>query len=462
MSKIMTTRDNSTPPKHALRSRTGSWWRQLLFLGIIGLGLFVLFGSRDKPHPPADKPLNTVAQQAPAAAPPSGSAWTASSDGLVVTSGQPSAPSQTPVAPSQTPVVQARNSVVEDLVAPFKNMQELTPEGAKDLKRRLQDMRERGTAVVPAIRDFLRSQQDVEFDKMPGGKLAEQRTLRLALIDTLRQIGGAEAVDVSLDQLRMTKTPSEVAMLALNLEEAAPGVYRDEAIGTVLGALQDLARTKNPLEVRPLFEALQALGGLEATTALEQFPHNADMVGYLSNKDTKISPTVGTYALITLANLPDGEGISSLADLAGDPNVPVAHRTTGPFQMLAQASADHAQAAEELVALAEAKQIPDQAWDAVANALAGKELQFPTPPPEGTPPGKNEAGGSGAGASFVRGFYDDERNLLYEERLLSPTWSATQVQQQLALIDVLLGMTDAPAATKALQRARDTLTRRRS
>ena len=351
--------------------------------------------------------------------------------------------------------------MVEDLVAPFKNMQELTPEGAKDLKRRLQDMRERGTDVVPAIRDFLRSQQDVEFDKMPGGKLAEQRTLRLALIDTLRQIGGAEAIEVSLEQLRMTKTPSEIAMLALNLEEAAPGVYRDEAIQTVLSALQDLARTKNPLEVRPLFEALQALGGPEAMTTLEQIPHNADMVGYLRNKDTNISPTVGTYALITLASLPDGEGISSLADLAGDPNVPVAHRTAGPFQMLAQASADQAQAAEELIELAEAKQIPDQAWDAVANALAGKQLQFPTPPPEGTPPGKNEASGSGAGASFVRGFYDDEHNLLYEERLVSRTWSATQVQQQLALIDTLLGTTDAPAATQALQRARQTLTRGR-
>ena len=361
--------------------------------------------------------------------------------------------------PSATPAIPASvwRSPVEAIVAPFKTTQVLTREGAKDLKKQLQELRERGADSVPAIRDFLRSQQDVIFDKMPGGKLAEQPTLRLALMDALRQIGGADAIALSLEEFRMTRAPSEIAMLALNLEELAPGVYRDEALRTVVGALQGLAQTKDPLEVRPLFEALQALGGPEAMTTLEQLPHNADAVEYLRNKDTRISPAVATYALITLASLPDGEGISSLFDLAGDPTVPAAHRTAEPVRMLAQASADQAQAAADLVALAQWNQIPERAWNGVADALAGKQLQFPTPGAEGTPSARNEASSSGVVAPFVRGFYDDQRNVLYEERSVLPTWSAAQIQQQLALIDTLLGTTDAPAATQALQRARQTL-----
>jgi hypothetical protein len=351
--------------------------------------------------------------------------------------------------------------VVEGVVAQFQNTRELTPEGARELKRQLQLVREFGKEVVPAIRAFLRSQENVELDKLKGAKLAQQRTLRLALLDTLRQIGGAEAVAVSLEQLRMTQSPGEIAMMARTLEEAAPGMFRDEALRAVIGALQVLTRSKDSLEVRPLFETLQALGGAEAMTNLERLPHNANMVRYLTGKDTNVTPTVQMYALITLAGMPDGEGVSGLAALAGDPRVPVAHKTTGPFQMLAQASADQAQAGQALVELAQAKQIPDQAWNTVANALVGKHLQFPSPPSDGTLTGKSEADVSAVAAPFLRGFYDDEKNVLYEERAVSRNWSAAQVQQQLALIDTLLGATQAPAAKQALQQARETLLRLR-
>jgi hypothetical protein len=57
----------------------------------------------------------------------------------------------------------------------------------------------------------------------------------------------------------------------------------------------------------------------------------------------------------------------------------------------------------------------------------------------------------------VRGFYDDARHVLYEERAVSANWSAQQVRQQLALIETLLGATHAPAATQALQQAQASL-----
>lgn len=446
----MTTKGDCDRHDRALPSQGGRRWRAI-FLGILGLGLFAIFASRDHGRPRSDELGSSVAQRTSATEPPTGGARTLASAGLQVVDAVPG---------QRAATMQGGHFVAEPLGSPLENATAVTPD-ATNLKRWLQDARERGVGAVPAIRDFLRLRQDVHFEKTRDGKPAEPRTLRLALIDLLRQIGGPEAMEASLEQLRITESPGEIAMLAINLEAAAPGVYRDEAMWTVVNALQALARTKEPFEVLPLFEALRVLGGPEAMATLEQLAHNADTVRYLRNKDTYISPTVGTYALVTLAGMPDGNGVFRLAELAGDPNVPVAHKTVGPFQMLAQASAGNAQAGEELVALALEGQVPDRAWDAVANALAGKHLLFPTPAAAGAPTGKNESNGTGAGARFVRGFYDDERNVLYEERLVSRSWSAPQVQRQLALIDALLTATDSPAATQALLRAQETLRRRR-
>jgi hypothetical protein len=96
----------------------------------------------------------------------------------------------------------------------------------------------------------------------------------------------------------------------------------------------------------------------------------------------------------------------------------------------------------------------------VASALAGRYLQFPAAGTDGTIVQSSDGPGSGAVAPFVRGFYDNERHLLYEERMVSRNWSTTQVRLQVDLIDTLLAATDSPAATQALQRAKDTLRRR--
>jgi hypothetical protein len=346
---------------------------------------------------------------------------------------------------------------LDALVAKVKKAQALTPEGAKEMKQLLRDLQKQGAAAVPAIRDFLRSNEDVDFDKLSGGELAEQHTLRQALFDTLRRIGGDEAIAVSLEQLGGNQDPAEIAMLARNLEEMAPGVYRDQAVQAASNALQLLADAKE-VDVRPLFEVLRDLGGVDAATVLAQFPANADAVQYLRNKNmTNISPTVRTYALMALAGLPGGEGIPSLAALADDPNVPVEHRPSEPFQMLAQASVDFADAGKALVDLASAGQIPDHAWSAMANALAGKQLQFPSQLSGGMLPGQTEADLSGVDSPFVRGFYDDMHNVLYEERKVAADWSAKQINQQLALIDKLLGATHSPVAAQALQQARTSL-----
>jgi hypothetical protein len=469
----MATTYNSEQQTQGFRTQSEIRWMQplfigIIFIGIIGIGLFLLLAPREPVRPPADQPGNTVARQAPAAAQPSGGAQKTSlgpADSHFAL-GRPlpglgpkdnwmagrhkESPAQ-PVEPLQ------RSWELDALVAKVKNAQALTPEGAKDMKRLLRELQEQGAAAVPALRDFLRSKEDVNFDNLSGGELAEHHTLRQALFDTLRQIGGDEATAVALEQLSGNQDPAEIAMLARTLEEAAPGVYRDEAVQVASTALQLLADA-NQVDVRPLFEVLRDLGGPEAATVLAQFPANADAVQYLRDKNiTNISPTVRMYALMSLASMPDGEGIPTLAALAEDPNVPVEHRPPEPFQMLAQASVDYADAGKALIELAQAGQIPEGAWGALADALAGEHLQFPSQLSGGTLPGQTEADVSGVDSPFVRGFYDDEHHIKYEERAVAADWSAKQVQQQLALIDKLLGATHSPAGTQALQQARASL-----
>ena len=458
----MATTYSSARQTQSFRMQSEVRWMRTLLVGIIGIGLFLLLVPRKQVRPPADQPGNIEARRAPDGAKPSGGAQRTPSlgpadsrfalgqhlpDATVGDGWSTGRHAESPAQPVKPP---QRSWELDALVAKVKNAQVLTPESAKDMKRLLRDLRKQGVAAVPAIRDFLRSKEDVNFDKMSGGELAEYHTLRQALFDTLRQIGGDEAIAVSLEQLGGNQDPAEIAMLARNLEEAAPGVYRDEALRVASNALQLLADATQ-VDVRPLFEVLRDLGGVDAATVLAQFLANANTVQYLRNKDTSISPTVRTYALMSLASMPNGEGIPTLAALAGDPYVPVEHRPAEPFQMLAQASVDYANAGKALIELAQAGQIPDRAWSAMADALAGKHLQFPSQLSGGTLPGQNDADVSGVESPFVRGFYDDAHHIKYEERAVAADWSSKQIQRQLALIDKLLNVTSNRVGVTALQ-----------
>jgi hypothetical protein len=445
------------------------WMPTLLFVGSVGIALFLLWALQEETYLPTDKPGNTVSLRTPEEAKPSIGAQKPRSLGLRDSrfalgqhlpdatvgddrsTGRHAESQAQPVEPPQ------HSWELDTLVAKVKNAQTLTLESAKDTKRLLKELRKQGVAAVPAIREFLRQKEDVNFDKISGGELAEHHTLRQALFDTLRRIGGAAAMAVSLEQLGGNQDPAEIAMLARNLEEEAPGVYRQQILQTTSSALQLLARDKEVVEVRPLFELLQELGGVEAAAILGQFPANANTVQYLRNKDTGISPTVRTYALISLASLPDGEGVLSLAALAGDPDVPVQNKPELPFQMLAQSAMEYDEAGDALVDLARARQIPDRAWEVVGEALQGKYLQFPSQFSGGVLPGEKGADRSGIEAPFVRGYYDDDKNIKYEQRLVSADWSAKQIQQQLALIDKLLSVTSSPTGVKVLQQVRASL-----
>jgi hypothetical protein len=455
----MTARDTSDPYPHGVPSRPIRWGRELLILGVLGFALYLSVPQGDVGLA-GDKPANPMARQSAPQTPPRQHASPRNTDSRSV-GDQPLAGATPAAGPRITGRMQSSVALqqaaphvweLDAVLAKLRNLKELTPGDAKEAKRLLQELQKRGFDAVLAIRDFLRSQEDMNFDRLPGGKLAGLHTLRAALFDALRQLGGDASIAVLAEQLGSTQSPAEIATLARILDELAPGAYRDEAIRVATNALSSLASTKDPLQVRPLFEWLRELGGAEAAVILGQYPANSDDVRYLRNPDTSVSPTVRMYALMALANLPDGEGVFALMALGTDPRVPMDHRTTEPFRMLAQAAADQGDAAAALLTLASSGQIPDRAWAGVADALAGKQLQFPS---------RSDIGLSGMNGRFSRGFYDDQRNLLYEERTMLGSWSIDQIQQQLALIDSLLSMTKSPGALSALQAARTALQNRR-
>ena len=465
----MTKINNSEPQKRDLSPQSGVWWSQPLFLGIIGLGLLLLLTPRAGVRPPADEPEDAVSRQAPEGAKtPVGPQRTPSLDQtgsrpapwqqlpdpipreVRTTENQPEAPVQ--------PLESVQSTwQLNDIVTRVKSSGTITAEGAKNIKQLLRELRKQGVAAVPAIRDFLRSKEDVNFDKMSGGELMDHHTLRQALFDTLGQIGGSEALALSLEQLRENLDPAEIALLAQNLEKEAPGEYQEEILRIASKALRLLVRSKEQVEVGPLFELLRDYGGLKAVAKLEQFTANANRVQYLRNRNLSVPPTWRVYALLALAGLPNGEGIPSLVALASDPDVPVEHKPELPFQVLAQASMEYDEAGKALIELARAGQIPDRAWSVLSEALAGKYLQFPSQLSGGTLFAGKDADVSGIEAPFLRGYYDDERNIKYEQRLVSADWSAKQINQQLALIDKLLQVTSRPTAVTPLQQARESL-----
>jgi hypothetical protein len=63
--------------------------------------------------------------------------------------------------------------------------------------------------------------------------------LRIGLFDVLKQVGGPEAVDVSLQTLQANGDPWEIAVLARNLERNSHSVYT--STGALLSLLLGVA-----------------------------------------------------------------------------------------------------------------------------------------------------------------------------------------------------------------------------
>jgi hypothetical protein len=150
---------------------------------------------------------------------------------------------------------------------------------------KLEMLAQRGKASVPAIRSFLSRNVDLEYGEQsnaatnqtdvvgstnqnnnnggfaggPGGRGGRFRriqnlqtdwvvppSLRLGLVGTLKEIGGAEGEKALAEMLSITARGVEIAYLARVLEEIAPGKYRDAAIAAAKELLMNPPAIDNP------------------------------------------------------------------------------------------------------------------------------------------------------------------------------------------------------------------------
>ena len=453
------------------RQAYGSSWTVTLLFGVICISLYLLVAPAAWKNATVTLPKSQEQTPAPSHAEiqkPSTSRRPASSgQGNIRLGLTPQPPLLAAAASGETgreasvqPLGSAQDLVrLNDLVTQLTDQKKVSTKEAKAIQRPLYELRKQGKAAVPTIREFLRHKGDINFAKMNGGELIEHTSLRQALIETLGKIGGSEAQIVLLEQLSGNLDPAEIALLARTLEQDAPGAYQQEALQAANNALRFWAGPKEQIDARPLFELLRDVGGPEAAAILAQFPATADTVQSQRNSNQNVPLPWKVYSLIALADLPDGTGISSLAALASDPTVPVEHRSTLPFQMLAQSAMDYQDAGKALVDLVRAGQIPDRAWQGVGEVLAGNYWQFPSELSSSATPDSKGTTISSAEAPLMRTYTDtDGQNILkYEQRTVSVGWSAEQVNQQLTFIDELLKATSNPTAQQALQQARASL-----
>ena len=127
----------------------------------------------------------------------------------------------------------------------------------------LEELAEWQDKAVPEIRDFLARNEDLDYSmprtegedggdrrfsppwarSTPQTEFTLPPSMRIGLVDVLREIGSEEAEQVLAGVLGTSGRAVEVAYLARMLEEMAPGKYREIA----LNAAKDLLR--NPLAI---------------------------------------------------------------------------------------------------------------------------------------------------------------------------------------------------------------------
>jgi hypothetical protein len=296
----------------------------------------------------------------------------------------------------------------------------VTPEFAAQWKGELSKLVQEGGAGAAAIRDYLEKKEDVNFEKLENGSALGAKSMRLALIDALREIGGPEAIAASAQILSSTTNPREIASLARGLEQLAPEQYRDAAVSAARTALGAAQRNLGANDVAPLFEVLQQYGGAAAIPDLEAAAGQWHF-----------------YAPIALAALPDGAGVPSLVRMAYDPEGGASGNNRIALQMLAELSLQNPTAAEALTGFVRGGKVPPSAWYGIAAALGGTRTTLL----------ENSLGAGPAvpNTTDPKTYHIPANRQNYGSANFSGSWTPQQREQQVALIDQLRAA-DATAA----------------
>ena len=405
----------------------------LALIGIVGVlalaGGLVWFYLREQPSPPeTQRPqenLKSPADVTPRLAPPRRSSSAGSTIREVSAWETNSTPKST--APARTAKTQATATYVPPPIPsanaqPNSAMTRLlqltstrTPIGraqASEINGLLAQLAKEGQSAIPAIRAFLEQNQDFSFDGIEGGQFVNYSTLRLGILDVLQQIGGTEAVQVSVATLQATADPLEIAYLSAYLESQQPGQYRQLELTAAQEALAQAARGQIPgRDMSALFELLQAYG-------------TPDVVGDLE----KAVARWNYYATLALAGLPNGAGIPTLIKLSQDSALAVMGNGDFALRPLAQVAMLYPEAAQALIDNARQNRIPDKAWATVSASLAGSYIQY--------------------------------GNQIFGSTSPPMTWSVDQINKRISLINQMLTVTSSATGRQALQGALASLTAR--
>ena len=290
-------------------------------------------------------------------------------------------------------------------------------------KQTLQQLTQQGAASLPAIRQLLAFNADVQFSGTTNST-----TMRLDLLDALRAIGGPDATALATQTLQTTADPREIARLARLLEEQEPGQHRQELLNAAREGLQLAAAGRlSAQDVGPLFGVLQQYGDAGVL---------ADLEGATGQWKY--------YSTIALAGLPDDAGLPALIQMAKDPQT---RNHDAAVEMLAQVSARSPDATAALLQEAHRGQISNRSWHIISAILAGEQMQIGQPPPNSADnPGQRVT--SYHLALGGQNFYSEP---------VATGWTAEQIDQRVALIDQLLAASPNPAAAALLQQSRAAL-----
>jgi hypothetical protein len=354
---------------------------------------------------------------------------------VVPDTGGPAVAADVPLVSGPAPTAEMRQLVAR-VVKLDLSSGAITPEQAQQWKQALHELLQQGGSAVPAIREFLDQNLELNFADVRGENLLGYSSARTALIETLQQMGGPEALAAQLHTLQTATLPSEIALLARDLEERAPGQYRQEILNAVRETLTMASQEQlHSFDVGPLFQLIQTYGDASVVAELQA---NLSQWKY--------------YGAMALANLPEGAGIPALVQIAQDASHSPETSRSFALEMLAQSAAQYPEARAALLEQARLNQIPSPAWREIALILAGDQYQF------GHQLSAN--GGSPGSDSTIQNYHVQSGQQNFAMVPLADTWSVAQISQQVAVIDQLLAVNNDPSAVQLLQQQRTLLAAR--
>ena len=336
--------------------------------------------------------------------------------------------------PPSGPVLPEPSAYTQQLLANLGGLDlshgALTPEQVEFWKQEYGKLLKEGAGALPAIRQFMEKNVDLNFASVPGGDQLGASSMRMAMIDALRQIGGTDAQGVAAQLMQSTANPREIATLARDLEAAAPEQYREAALAAARAALAKAGANPAAVDTGPLFEVFQKFGGAGAASDLE-----------LAAKKWNY------YSPIALAALPDGTGVPTLARLAQNTDGASGSSSRFAWQMIAQLAPQYPDASKALLEQVSAGRIPDSAWYGIASALSGVQAFYGD--------SALTTVGAPAGSTEPKSYRIPSNQQTYRSYNVSGVWTPEQVQQQIALVDQLRAAN--PVAARMLEAVRATL-----